>query len=117
MPKTIEDVQKESYEVAASKGWWDEGHQKSFLEALFLIMSEATEAGEEYRNGHRYTDIYYVKDQDGYLKPEGIPIELADVLIRLGDTCEFFGVDLAQAYEAKMAYNRTRPYRHGNKKA
>lgn len=50
-----------------------------------------------------------------HLKPEGFGSELADVLIRLLDTCERRGVDLAAEYERKMAYNWTRGHRHGGK--
>lgn len=45
--------------------------------------------------------------------PEGVAAELTDVLIRLLDLCDQFDIDLAVAYEDKMLYNRTRPYRHG----
>ena len=42
-------------------------------------------------------------------------IEAADVLIRLLDMAGFHGWRLGEAYEAKMAYNETRPDRHGGK--
>jgi hypothetical protein len=48
-------------------------------------------------------------------KPIGAASEFADVLIRLLDTCARHGVDLEAEYEQKMAYNRTRPNRHGGK--
>jgi NTP pyrophosphatase (non-canonical NTP hydrolase) len=35
-------------------------------------------------------------------------------LLRL--CCEKYGIDLEAEYERKMEYNRTRPYRHGNKR-
>lgn len=50
-------------------------------------------------------------------KPLGFGIELADILIRVFDTAEAYGIDLQQALEIKAAYNRSRPYRHGGKKA
>lgn len=46
-------------------------------------------------------------------KPESVGSEMADVLIRLLDDAERFGVDLVFEFERKMAYNATRPYRHG----
>lgn len=49
-------------------------------------------------------------------KPEGIPSELADTVIRIADMCGFYGIDLQEAVEQKMRYNRTRPHRHGGKK-
>lgn len=50
-----------------------------------------------------------------YLKPEGIPSEMADIIIRVLDICAFNGIDIAQAIADKMAFNDTRPYRHGKK--
>jgi NTP pyrophosphatase (non-canonical NTP hydrolase) len=51
------------------------------------------------------------------VKPEGLPIELADAVIRILDYCEYAGIDLGVAIRQKMAYNELRPYRHGGKKA
>jgi len=40
-------------------------------------------------------------------------IELADCLIRAFDYAGAFGLRLGQAIEAKMEYNKSRPYKHG----
>lgn len=114
---TISQLQATIHEWAKSKGWWDPGKQKTFIEALFLIAGETVEAGEEFRNWHGYQTIYYEQDENGLVKPKGIPIELADVFIRLVDTCAYFGIDLETAVAEKMFYNAQRPYRHGNKRA
>lgn len=50
-----------------------------------------------------------------HLKPEGIPSELADIIIRVLDVCGFHGIDIAAAIADKMAFNETRQYRHGGK--
>lgn len=47
---------------------------------------------------------------------DGWRVAFADILILLQALCERYGVDLAAEYERKMAYNRTRPWRHGNKR-
>lgn len=47
------------------------------------------------------------------LKPEGIPIELADTIIRCLDELHAAGVSAGEAVQIKMAYNQTRPYKHG----
>ena len=52
-----------------------------------------------------------------HLKPEGIPSELADIIIRVLDICAYHGIDIAHAISDKMAYNETRPYRHGDKRS
>jgi NTP pyrophosphatase (non-canonical NTP hydrolase) len=46
---------------------------------------------------------------------EGFPVELADVIIRVLDLCGKFGIDLRAAVAMKMAYNESRPYRHGGR--
>ena len=51
------------------------------------------------------------------VKPEGIPIELADVIIRVLDLCGRYGIDIEAAIREKHAYNLTREHRHGGKKA
>lgn len=52
-----------------------------------------------------------------YLKPEGIPSELADIIIRALDVCGFHGIDIAAAIRDKMAFNETRSRRHGGKRS
>jgi NTP pyrophosphatase (non-canonical NTP hydrolase) len=44
-----------------------------------------------------------------------VPIEIADLVIRVADFCRANGIDLAAAVRYKMAYNETRPHRHGGK--
>ena len=48
-------------------------------------------------------------------KPEGMPIELADVIIRILDMGYAEGIDIGQAIHTKMQYNKTRSHRHGGK--
>lgn len=50
------------------------------------------------------------------LKPCGIPSELADVLVRAFHFAGKHKIDLESAVMEKMAYNESRPYKHGNKK-
>ena len=102
--KLIED----SHNLSVSKGW----HQTERLlpELLCLIHSEVSEALEEYRKGKGIDEIYYI---DG--KPEGIPIELADVIMRITDLCGLHNIDLEEAISIKIKYNKTRPHRHGKK--
>lgn len=48
-------------------------------------------------------------------KPCGIPIEAADIIIRVLDMCAAYGIDIEAAIAMKMEYNSTRPYMHGKK--
>jgi hypothetical protein len=78
---TIEELCRRSYAVAVAKGWHEQ--KRTFGEATSLFHSEVSEALECYRDpGHQLGDIWH--SEDG--KPEGIVIELADLLIRIGDT-------------------------------
>jgi len=111
-------LQEDIHENAVNKGWWDT--PPSFAESLCLIHSEVSEALEDFRRGHAVTETWggETEDTEGYtaFKPCGIPSELADVVIRTMDLCEFYGIDLCSEIERKHKYNKTREYRHGGKK-
>ena len=106
----IKALIEESHSIAVEKGWWD-SPKREIPELLALIHSEVSEALEAYRIGE--VDVMWYTD-DG--KPEGVVVELADTVIRIADLCGEFGLDLEGALTEKMAYNRTRPRRHGNKR-
>jgi len=111
MSKQLSELQKEIYAWAQSKGWWEEG-DRNHGQLMLLMVSELTEAHEELRHGHNVKEIYYNES-----KPEGVPIELADCVIRILDYCAHYDINLEAAINIKMEYNKTRPYRHGNKTA
>lgn len=123
--KSINELVQAAHQNAVSKGWWDE--PRSFGEIIALIHSEASEALEDHRNGKLPTEVWFeAKNYDGDIvqfreqvapdfKPCGIPSELADIVIRVFDACGRYGIDLERAITQKMAYNATRPRRHGGK--
>lgn len=96
-----------AHQNAKVHGWWEE--ERSFAEQIALMHSELSEALEEYRDNKDMKEVYF----ENQTKPCGIPIELADTVIRIFDTCGRYGIDLAEAIRIKMEYNKTRPYKHG----
>lgn len=144
MPEiTITGLVARSHGLALQKGWyetWPDGTAKvtaiNVPEKLALIHSEVSEALEEFRShGVRvrcsdcngtgsieadscgcYGGFHEFYFGDGR-KPEGFVVELADAVIRIADLCGALGLDLAAAIEIKHAYNESRPFRHGGKRA
>lgn len=114
-PFTISRMVELAHRQALKSGWWEgvePGDESVVPEKLMLIVSEASEALEDYRNGEMGLDIIA---ETG--KPVSFQSELADILIRVADLCAHLGVDLERAVRLKMDYNATRPYRHGGKRA
>lgn len=111
----IKDIIKESYETAVEKGWQKEGERRPVPELIALMHSELSEALEEHRMGWTAGTVYYSPGTNGNNKPEGVPIELADVVIRIADMCGQYAIDLEQAIRIKLDYNKTRANRHGGK--
>jgi NTP pyrophosphatase (non-canonical NTP hydrolase) len=96
---SIENLCKEAFETATSKGWHDD--PRSFGEFISLVHAEVSEALEADRRNEG---------------KERIAEELADVLIRIFDGAIEFGLDIETAVLTKMSFNKTRSYKHGNKK-
>jgi NTP pyrophosphatase (non-canonical NTP hydrolase) len=101
---------EKSHATAVDKGWWDK--ERSAGDIFANIHAEVSEAWECYRIGDAWDSIYFDNE-----KPEGIAVELADVLIRIFDLCAAKNIPLEEALCVKMVYNTKRPYRHGNKLA
>lgn len=80
---SFKELKKDIFNNAKDHGWHDKYSPDT--ETMLLLLSEVTEALEDYRNGHDITEIWY--EDDG--KPCGIPTELADICIRLWEIQEF----------------------------
>ena len=105
------------------------------ISRLALIDTEVAEAIEELRGGRGINEKYYsgghslfddigqrlIEETDAVdhhgnpRKPEGVPSELADVIIRTVDLAHENGIDLAAAIAEKLEYNASRPHMHGKK--
>ncbi len=99
---------------AESKGWNE--RPIPFEEVIALLHTELSEAYEEFRK-HNEIEVYFELDEQGIPKPEGVPIEIADELIRIFHYAARYGWPLQQLVALKMVYNETRSYRHGGKKS
>lgn len=104
--------QQTIHKLAIEKGWWQDQQPSARIpEALMLIVSEAAEAMEEWRDLDLQSPTYYRLEGQ---KPLGLAIEVADIVIRCRDLAQALGFDLEQAIAQKHAYNQTRPLRHGH---
>lgn len=87
---------------------------------LGLISTEVAEAIEEVRHGRAMRETYYptvgtLFAEPPIHKPEGVPSELADIVIRVLDIADAYGVDLGAAIIEKLNHNATRGLHHGGK--
>lgn len=77
-------------------------------QSLCLIHSEVSEALEVHRKDPHAMD-------EKIPQHEAMSVELADAVIRCMDLAEALDLDLAGAIVAKVAYNATRPHKHGKR--
>ena len=112
--KTLNEIRDAVHALAKAKGWYETPRDLDPAIKLVLIHSEVSEALEEVRKvnyGYALWETYYGLNG----KPEGLPAELADIIIRTLDLAGALGIDIEAAVELKHAYNATRPHRHGGK--
>jgi NTP pyrophosphatase (non-canonical NTP hydrolase) len=103
-------MQQEAHAISKKNGFHDKDREDDIEQnamRLALIHSEVSECLEALRHGNPLDDHI----------PEftGAEAELADVIIRIMDMAETNQWLVCEAIVAKMKYNATRPFKHGNK--
>lgn len=106
--RNIQQWCSDIHDWALRKGFWKKDEDRNLMEQAVLFHSEITEFVEDIRAGRFIQDKWY----EG-AKPCGPLSELADLVIRVFDTCGAYGLDLEGMIKEKMAYNETRPHKHG----
>lgn len=122
----IKDLCEKIFDYAEKQGF----HEKTFNfgESLMLVVSELSEALEADREGkpfepNKTTSILWKlpdpekissDDYEAHIRGS-VAEEIADAIIRLCHLAERTGIDLEWHIKAKMAYNETRPKKHGKK--
>lgn len=105
---TISQLQEYIRDWAIRKGWLTETPRNP-AEQLMLIVTELAEACEAFRVGNPPCE------RPGMEQYSHAAEELADVVIRCLQMAGEHNIPLADVVMAKMAFNETRPVKHGKK--
>lgn len=117
MEKTINELADAAFQNALSKGFHPRGEPLiQFMgHSVANMHGEVSELWEAWRAGEQ--NLFCDKAEK--MRALGLkPLtkqeeELADIVIRALDTSRRLGIDIQEAIASKMAYNQTRPYKHG----
>ncbi len=118
---TLNEIADAVHELAWEKGW----HEASETEDQFIermcnnLHNEVSELHEAWRNNKLNAQCDKARDM---LKQQIKPLtckeeEMADIVIRILDNARKLGVDILSAIQRKHEFNKTRSFRHGNKRS
>jgi NTP pyrophosphatase (non-canonical NTP hydrolase) len=132
MKKSLNELRDEAFACAEKQGFHE--RPMNLGERLMLVVSELSEALEADRAGKwaprfvfdnmrrnrvplldqkpEFYGQYGKYDYETFIRGT-VEEEIADAIIRLVDIAGIYGIDLDWHVAAKMAYNKTRPYKHG----
>lgn len=108
LEKAIQHLRADPETTATADALEEKYGKRNTAEAIALIHSELSEALEGDRHGNPPSEHI----------PEfsALEEELADVVIRALDFGKGTNLRVAEAIVAKVAFNESRPYKHGGKK-
>lgn len=111
---------EDCHKLSDSKGWLEP--RRTDAQYVNLMISENSEALEDFRAGRGVNEIYYQHEEGGVtvtidadkvpeetrlkLKPCGIPIEIADTIIRIAQYCGTDELDLEGAMDNASVVDR-----------
>lgn len=126
MSVALKDLQAQCGEVAVARRWMDPSTPRSVSDLVELLQGEVAKVGVAGANAALSPTRTYVQNQgkgafirlvpddptlvrdllEQPAKPEGVPAELADVLIRVLQIGDELGIDLEDAVARKLAHQR-----------
>ena len=107
--KALDTLSTDIHAINVEKGFYENPERQTVSHRMMLVVTELAEVTEADRLG--------TNDKPS----DKIPLftneeeEVADAIIRLLDFAAYRKLRIGPATMAKIAYNRTRPYKHGKK--
>lgn len=111
---TIRNAVRQTHEISIQNRW--QADTRSIGDEVALISTELGELMEKYRDWWEPNEIRVVDHFEGGIQYRGIPMELADVVIRCFDMAQRHEIDLESAVAEKIRFNKTRTTKHGGKR-
>ena len=114
----LNELAQQIHKDCIDKGFYDTPRELGTL--LMLIVSEVAEAIEGARI-NKFADPKLVSEMNPedcevndflYFVKDTFEDEIADTIIRLLDLCAYMNIDIEKHISLKLAYNKTRPYKH-----
>lgn len=117
----INKIADDAYQIYKEHGFLKKGMtEDAYVEKMCNnLHDEVSELHEAWRNNK----LRELCDKSDKMKSLGIePLtcleeELADIIIRALQDSRWLGIDILRAIKLKSDYNRTREYKHGNKRS
>lgn len=112
---SLNALAKSIHQDNVERGFYDKPREVGTT--LMLVVSELAEAIEaDRKNRHADLEAFKMAKTELTFKAfmkDTFEDEIADAFIRLFDLVGLYDIDIEQHIDAKLAFNRTRGYKHG----